>query len=94
MQATLNIRLDGVLKERGEKVLKSHGISVSAAVRALWEQLATTKELPDFLATRTQEEQMKTKRVTALKALAGVAEGSCSHLTDEQMQAIYEARYE
>lgn len=94
MQATLNIRLDGALKERGEKVLRSHGVSVSAAVRALWEQLAATKELPDFLMAHTQEEEAKRKRVAALKGLAGVAEGSCSNLTDEEMRAIYEARYE
>lgn len=94
MQATLNIRLDGVLKKRGEKVLKDHGISVSAAVRALWEHLAATKELPAFLLESTQEEAQRTKRMMALKAMAGVAEGACSNLTDEEMRAMYEARYE
>lgn len=94
MQATLNIRLDGVLKQRGEKVLKEHGISVSAAVRALWEQLATTKDLPDFLVESTQQNAQRKRRVMALKAMAGVAEGACSNLTDEEMRAMYEARYE
>ena len=49
MDATLNARMDSTLKERGDKVLRDNGISVSTAVRALWQELASTRELPDFL---------------------------------------------
>ena len=40
MASTLNIRIDSALKERGDKVLKENGISVTEAIRALWETLA------------------------------------------------------
>lgn len=49
MASTLNIRIDSTLKERGDKVLKENGISVTEAIRTLWETLAKTHELPEFL---------------------------------------------
>lgn len=94
MQATLNIRIDDALKERGDKVLREHGVSTSAAVRALWEQLAASKELPDFLREKLDAQDGREKRKAALKALAGVGEGACSNMTDEEMRAQYMSRYE
>ena len=46
MASTLNIRIDSTLKERGDKVLRENGISVTEAIRVLWETLAKTHELP------------------------------------------------
>ena len=94
MQATLNIRIDEALKERGDNVLREHGVSTSAAVRALWEQLAASKELPDFLRERLGEYDGRTKRKAALRSLAGIAEGRCSDMTDEEMRAMQMSRYE
>lgn len=94
MQATLNIRIDETLKERGDKVLRAHGLSTSAAVRALWAQMATTKELPPFLHDALQNQDGRARRKAALRALAGVAEGACSSLSDEEMRELYRGRYE
>lgn len=94
MQATLNIRIDQTLKVRGDKVLRAHGVSTSAAVRALWEHLAATKELPDFLHEAHRDEKACEKKKAALKALAGIGEGPYSNLTDEELNAIYLSRYE
>lgn len=49
MQSVLNVRIDSALKERGDKVLAENGISVSNAVRSLWEELAKTREVPSFI---------------------------------------------
>lgn len=94
MQATLNVRMDAALKERGDKVLRESGISTSEAVRALWSELATTRELPDFLSRACAETSLRAGKKAALLALAGVGEGACSNLTDEEMARMYEARYE
>lgn len=94
MQATLNIRIDETLKERGDKVLRDHGISTSAAVRALWTQMANTRDLPEFLHDELRMQDGRDKKKALLKALAGVGEGSCSALTDDQMRELYRSRYE
>ncbi len=49
MDATLNVRMNASLKERDDKVLRDHGVSTSTAVRALWQELVSTRELPLFL---------------------------------------------
>lgn len=94
MQATLNIRIDETLKERGDKVLREHGVSTSSAVRALWAQMANTRELPSFLREALQNEDGRARKKAALRALAGVGEGACSLLTDDEMRALYRGRYE
>ena len=94
MQATLNVRMDAALKERGDRVLREGGVSTSEAVRALWAHLAATRELPDFLMKASSQAAESARKKAALAALAGVGEGACTNLTDEEMARIYEARYE
>ena len=94
MEATLNVRMSAPLKQRGDKVLKDYGISTSAAVRALWQELADTRELPSFLEKLVkQQDETKAKKL-ALVSLAGIAEGSLTNLTDEELEAVGMARYE
>ncbi|MBO4365184.1 MAG: type II toxin-antitoxin system RelB/DinJ family antitoxin [Eggerthellaceae bacterium] len=94
MDATLNVRMSAPLKERGDKVLRENGISTSAAVRALWQELAATRTLPSFLEDLTQAASSKKTKRLALDALVGVAQGSLSDLTDEELEAVGVARYE
>ena len=94
MDATLNARMDSTLKERGDKVLRDNGISVSAAVRALWQELASTRELPDFLQKASKASAERDAKIQALDALAAIGRGSLSNLTDEEIDAIGMARYE
>ena len=94
MQTTLNVRMDAALKERGDKVLRECGVSTSEAVRALWSELASTRELPDFLSKASDASAQRAGRRAALLALAGVGEGACANLTDEEMARMEEARYE
>ena len=94
MDATLNVRMSAPLKARGDEVLKKFGISTSTAVRALWQELASTRTLPPFLEAATKNAETKRAKTDALNALAGVAEGELSLLTDEQIEAIGASRYE
>ena len=94
MEATLNVRMSAPLKERGDKVLREHGISTSTAVRALWKELATTRKLPAFLEKELDASPTKRTKLLALDDLTGVAQGTLSHLTDAELEAIGMARYE
>ena len=94
MQATLNIRIDETLKERGDRVLREHGVSTSAAVRSFWAHLANTRELPEFLSDDLCQRDGREKKKAALRAFAGIGEGVCSNMMDEEMRAMYRSRYE
>ena len=94
MEATLNVRMSAPLKERGDKVLRDNGISASAAVRALWQEMATTRTLPPFLQDLKNDASEKKSKVRALDTLVGVGAGELSTLSDEEMRAIGMARYE
>ena len=94
MQATLNVRMDAALKERGDKVLRESGTSTSDAVRALWAEMAATHELPDFLRKASAADEQAARKKAALLAFGGVGEGTCSNLTDAEMALIERARYE
>ena len=94
MDATLNVRMEEVVKRRGDKVLKDNGVSVSAAVRALWEEMGTTRELPDFIRKRQECDDQTQAKKNMLSALVGVAQGSLSNMTDEELRAVGMERYE
>ena len=45
--ATLNIRLEPTLKQHGAAVLQREGLTVTEAVRALYEYMDEHQEFPD-----------------------------------------------
>ena len=47
--ATLNVRLPEDLKDRGAQVLRREGVSVSDAVRGLYEYMEKEQRLPEFI---------------------------------------------
>ena len=94
LDATLNIRINAPLKERGDKVLREHGMSASAAVRALWQELATTRKLPEFLEKAADNSSEKRAKLLALDSLTGIAQGELSNMSDEELEAVGMARYE
>lgn len=70
--ATLNVRMSGDLKEAGDQVLREHGLSVSEAVRDLYEYLQEEQSLPPFLAVKEDRLTEKTrKRRELLPAVIG-----------------------
>ena len=94
MDATLNVRMSASLKQRGDKVLRDNGISTSAAVRALWQELADTRKLPAFLKAEGQDSSAKKAKLRALDNLTGVAQGKLSKLSDRELEALGMERYE
>lgn len=94
MNATLNVRMNAPVKERGDKVLRDNGISASAAVRALWQELADTRALPEFLEKASSRSSARTSKLRALEALTGIAQGELSGKSDAELAAIGLERYE
>lgn len=69
--AVLNIRLPKSLKEHGNQVLSKNGISVSKAVRRLYEYMEREQALPDVLADDLDKDKSNDKR-RLLREIAGV----------------------
>jgi DNA-damage-inducible protein J len=86
--------MDAPLKERGDRVLRENGVSTSAAVRALWQELASTRQLPAFLQKAVEQDSAKSKKIAALESLVGIAEGSLSGLSDAELEEVGMARYD
>ena len=94
MDATLNVRMSAPLKKRGDKVLRDNGISTSTAVRALWQELADTRELPAFLKAKVRDSSAKKTKLHALDSLTGIAHGRLTDLSDQELEALGLERYE
>lgn len=75
--ATLNVRLPEDLKKRGGKVLERNGLSVSDAVRGLYEYLQDNQSLPEFLVHSDDDSIYECRRRTAhsLVGIVSVPEG-------------------
>ena len=69
--ATLNVRLPEELKKYGGQVLDRNGISVSDAVRSLFEYLQDNQCLPAFLE-KSDEESIYERRRKLARSLVGI----------------------
>ena len=69
--AMLNVRMPKELKTCGEEVLRANGLNATTAVRVLYEQLAKTQEVPEWMNTSNAHTAVK-KRQT-LRKVAGCA---------------------
>lgn len=86
MASTLNVRIDSTLKERGDKVLKEHGVTVTEAVRALWETLAKTHELPAFLQEQDSKKEATRKKLDAIGQLGSLRTTAFSNMSDDELR--------
>ena len=86
-QATINVRMDALLKERGDSVLRKHGITTTSAVRQLWEELASTREVPTFLLRGSEEAEQaeRARKRDVLKSLVGAAKASEADLDYDKL---------
>lgn len=66
----LNTRLDEDLKRAGDAVLAEHGVSGTEAIRSLWQYLARTQSLPDFIVS---EQSALRPSLEQLEEGAGIA---------------------
>ncbi|MDR0592667.1 MAG: type II toxin-antitoxin system RelB/DinJ family antitoxin [Bifidobacteriaceae bacterium] len=70
----VNGRVGEDVKRRAEKVLAAHSKTPSEAIRALYEHIAATRELPDFLRPdRAAEAAVREGRLAALRSVAGIS---------------------
>lgn len=86
MASTLNIRIDSTLKERGDKVLKENGVSVTEAIRMLWETLANTRELPEFLQNQSSKKKVARKKLEAIELLGSLPATTFSDMSDNELR--------
>jgi len=71
----VNGRVDEQVRRQAERVLAAHGTTPSQAIRGLYEHIAATRQLPDYLtapdeAARRAERQ---RRLALLESVAGVS---------------------
>lgn len=71
--AVLNIRLPKSLKEHGNQVLSRNGMSVSKAVRRLYEYMEREQTLPDVIADATDIGRCNDRR-RLLREIVGVVD--------------------
>ena len=72
-EATLNIRLDATLKQHGAEVLNKEGLTVTEAVRALYEYMEEHQTLPEGLLAARNSRQSKAKsRRKLMRSLVGI----------------------
>ena len=88
-QATINVRINASLKDRGDKILHDYGLSTSEVIRSLWGFLARTRELPSFLTDtfNAQENDVKTRKREALNGLAGITKVGPT-MTDNELDSL------
>lgn len=71
--AVLNIRLPKSLKEHGNQVLSRNGVSVSKAVRRLYEYMEREQALPDVIADAADVGRCNDRR-RLLREIVGVVD--------------------
>lgn len=71
--AVLNIRLPKSLKEHGNQVLDRNGLSVSKAVRRLYEYMEREQVVPDVIANDVDAAKSDDKR-RLLREIAGMVD--------------------
>jgi addiction module RelB/DinJ family antitoxin len=74
--ATLNVRLNKDLKQRGDSVLAREGISTTHAVRMFYQYLDQNQEVPTWVKENNAEDtyELRRKRMRELVGIAGVPE--------------------
>ena len=69
--ATLNVRLPKDLKRHGAQVLDRNGLSVSDAVRGLYEYMQDNQCLPQFLQ-KNDEDSVYERRRKLARSMTGI----------------------
>lgn len=93
MDATLNIRIDATLKQRGNAVLQAAGLGPSDIVRALWEEMAATRRVPEFSTQREQQDEERRRVKADILAFATHPKTRYSTMTDEELREEYYAQF-
>ena len=71
-ESTINVRLDATLKQHGMEVLNDCGMSVTDAVRTLFQYMESNRTLPPELANSTKQEDVYQQRRKMMRSLIGI----------------------
>ena len=69
--ATLNVRLNKSLKQRGDAVLEREGISTTTAVRKLYQYLDQSQAAPTWMTSENTKDSYEQRRQT-MRSLVGI----------------------
>lgn len=72
-EATVNVRMPEALKRGGDEVFARFGVSVSDAVRGLYQYCEETQKVPDWLMAGDSQDALEARRRT-LRDIAGIVE--------------------
>lgn len=89
--ATLNIRIPEPLKHSGSEVLAHAGVSVSDAVRSMFEYMAKEQAVPDFIDNGDSDRSER--RRALLRDMTGCAPASDGLSLDEYREARLDEKY-
>jgi DNA-damage-inducible protein J len=70
----ISVRMPVDLKQQGDEVLKREAVSVSSAVRGLYEYLRREQQLPAFLEEQREDEkaQLIQRRKALMREMVGI----------------------
>ncbi|MDR1186869.1 MAG: type II toxin-antitoxin system RelB/DinJ family antitoxin [Bifidobacteriaceae bacterium] len=70
----VNGRVEETVKRRAEEVLAAHSTTPSQAIRALYQHMSETRQLPDFLSPDPESERAaRERRLEILRSVAGIS---------------------
>ncbi|MDR2566818.1 MAG: type II toxin-antitoxin system RelB/DinJ family antitoxin [Bifidobacteriaceae bacterium] len=70
----VNGRVDATVKRRAEQVLAARSVTASEAIRALYQHIADTRELPDFIRPDAGAEgAARERKLAVLRSVAGIS---------------------
>lgn len=72
IDATLNARIDRDLKRRGDAVLTREGVSVSKAIRKLYQHIDQNQSLPSWMLDDSEIDEYEQRR-EGIRSLVGAA---------------------
>ncbi|MEG0683067.1 MAG: type II toxin-antitoxin system RelB/DinJ family antitoxin [Raoultibacter sp.] len=92
--ATLNVRMSQDLKSSGDKVLAASGVSVSEAVRSLYEYLDREQKIPDFFTEGrpTPRQELFEKRREAVGSMVGILPPDVDFDAAKQERLLHKCR--
>lgn len=102
----LNVRIDTLVKDEVEQVLKQQGISTSDVIRSLWSYIADHHEIPQLETSQEHRirEERKMHKLSLIEhssgyiqqelVKAGVVNNDVDLVEDEQYEQLHDDMYD
>lgn len=85
----VNGKVDAEVKRQADAVLASQGKTASEVIRSLFQSIASTCQLPDFMRDEDAqaEQRQRTQRLNLMMSVAGIIQSS-PPLTDDDVDSL------